>query len=173
MSKIFGFYANKLDKTWYDSSSLKYSECEDNENELKTLRVVFNNGTQYQYNKVRVQDYLLFRDSPSAGQGLNKYIKSKGYDYEKLENVSLDAISDELEFRRGDGIFIDYADGHFIIKDAVDKEIFNNEVELNKKTFDTICGALQAVGKSLYVINGIEGENDEIFTENDGSEGED
>ena len=86
MSKIFNYYSKDVDKCWYNSSNIKYSECIDKDGELKTVKIVFANGTQYQYNKVNVQDYLLFRENTSQGKALNKFIKSKGYEYEKLEN---------------------------------------------------------------------------------------
>ena len=90
MSKIFNLYTkNKdgidVDRTWYQSSNIKYSECLDYDNRLKTLKVVFNNGTQYEYKNVNSQDYLLFRDASSQGKALNEYIKPKGYEYEKLD----------------------------------------------------------------------------------------
>ena len=44
MSKTYNVYENKLDRTWYQSSNILYSECDDKENELKTLRIVFKNG---------------------------------------------------------------------------------------------------------------------------------
>ena len=150
MSKIFNFYANDTDKTWYQSSNIRYSECIDHDNELKTLKVVFNNGTQYQYNKVDVRDYLLFRDASSQGKALNEYIKSKGYEYEKLENADLEALDSELTFRIEDGIFVFYDDGKFTMKDNKDKIICEKDVTLSEASFNTICSALEAVGKQLY-----------------------
>ena len=156
MAKIWGYYNHKLDRTWFNSSNVKYSECIDNENDLKTLKVVFNNGTQYQYNKIKVQDFLLFREDESQGKALNKYIKAKGYEYEKLENVDIQALNDELEFRKNNGIFVDYKDGELVLRDAIDQEIFNQKIELNKDTFDTVCGVLCAVGKNISVVNGVD-----------------
>ena len=150
MSKIFNFYANDTDKTWYQSSNIRYSECIDHDNELKTLKVVFNNGTQYQYNKVDVRDYLLFRDASSQGKALNEHIKSKGYEYEKLENADLEALDSELTFRIEDGIFVFYDDGKFTMKDNKDKIICEKDVTLSEASFNTICSALEAVGKQLY-----------------------
>ena len=106
MSKIFNFYANDVDKTWYQSSNIKFSECIDHDNDLKTLKVVFNNGTQYQYNKVDVRDYLLFREAASQGKALNESIKAKGYEYEKLEDVDTKTLEDELNFRMEGGVFV-------------------------------------------------------------------
>lgn len=155
MSKIFNFYANDTDKTWYQSSNIKYSECIDHDNDLKTLKVVFNNGTQYQYKKVDVRDYLLFRDASSQGKALNEYIKPKGYEYEKMENADLATLDGELTFRMEDGIFVLYDGDKFTIKDNKDNVICEKEVKLTEAAFQTICSALEAVGKQLYT----EGDN--------------
>jgi len=150
MSKIFNFYANDTDKTWYQSSNIKYSECIDHDNDLKTLKVVFNNGTQYEYKNVSVQDYLFFRDSDSQGKALNQYIKGKNYEYEKLENADMQALEDELNFRMENGVFVLYDGDKFIIKDNKDNVICEREVKLTEAAFQTICSALEAVGKQLY-----------------------
>ena len=154
MSKIFGFYSKKsetdVEKMWYQSSNIKYSECIDHDNDLKTLKVVFNNGTQYQYKKVDVRDYLLFRDASSQGKALNEYIKPKGYEYEKMENADLATLDGELTFRMEDGIFVLYDGNKFTIKDNKDNVICEKEVKLTEAAFQTICSALEAVGKQLY-----------------------
>ena len=154
MSKIFGFYSKKsetdVEKMWYQSSNIKYSECIDHDNDLKTLKVVFNNGTQYKYKKVDVQNYLLFRDASSQGKALNEYIKPKGYEYEKMENADLATLDGELTFRMEDGIFVLYDGNKFTIKDNKDNVICEKEVKLTEAAFQTICSALEAVGKQLY-----------------------
>ena len=63
MSKIKSFYCNDVDKVWYDSSNVLYSECDDITDGLKVLRVTFKNGRTYQYYDVNVHDYLLFREN--------------------------------------------------------------------------------------------------------------
>ena len=151
MSKIFGFYANDVDKNWFQSSNIRYAECIDNDNDLKTLKVVFNNGTQYQYNKVNVQDYLLFRNDNSQGKALNQYIKARGYEYEKLENADMQALEDELNFRMEQGIFVFFDGDKFTMKDNKDNIICEKEVKLTEAAFNTICSALEAIGKQLYV----------------------
>ena len=151
MSKIFGFYANDVDKNWYQSSNIRYSECIDHDNDFKTLKVVFNNGTQYQYNKVSVQDYLMFRDDSSQGKALNQYIKGKGYEYEKLENADMTSLEDELNFRMEGGTFVFYDGNKFIMKDNKDNMLCDKEVKLTEAAFNTVCSALEAVGKQLYV----------------------
>lgn len=169
MSKIFNLYTkNKdgidTDRTWYQSSNIKYSECLDYDNRLKTLKVVFNNGTQYEYKNVNSQDYLLFRDASSQGKALNEYIKPKGYEYEKMENADMQSLEDELNFRMEGGIFVTYDGDKFIMKDSNDNVICEKEVKLTEAAFQTICSALEAVGKQLYVEgdNFVEdGENEE------------
>ena len=168
MSKIFNLYTVKngkdVDRNWYQSSNIKYSECIDNDNSLKTLIVVFNNATQYKYEKVDVRDYLLFRDAASQGKALNEYIKPKGYEYEKLENADLATLDGELNFRMEGGIFVTYDNGAFEIKDNKDKSICGKNVKLTKDAFDTICSALSAVGKELYTEGkGFVDENDEEY----------
>lgn len=167
--KIFNFYSKNnsgidVDRTWFDSSNIKYSECLDYDNKLKTLNVVFNNGTQYEYTEVNAQDYLFFRDSPSQGKALNEYIKGKNYSYKKIENVDIETINNELEFRINGGIFVTYDNGAFEIKDNKDKSICGRNVKLTKDAFDTICSALSAVGKELYTEGkGFVDENDKEY----------
>lgn len=96
MSKIFNVYDEEkgLDKAWFESSNVKYAECDDKDGEMKTVRVVFNNGSQYQYNNVNVYDYLKFREDNSQGKAFNKYLRK--YEFEKLDFADLKKIDDEL-----------------------------------------------------------------------------
>jgi len=155
MSKIFELYTkNKkgedVDKVWFQSSNVKYCECIDYDNQLKTLIVVFNNGSQYKYKDVSVTQYLLFRDAASQGKALNEYIKSKGYEFEKMENADLATLDGELSFRENGGIFVFYDDGKFVMKDNKDIIICERDVKLTEAAFNTVCSALEAVGKQLY-----------------------
>ena len=155
MSKILDLYTkdkdgNDISRTWYKSSNITYSECVDYDNKPKTLRVVFNNGTQYEYKDVQVSHFLLFRDAMSQGKALNEYIKGNGYEYNKLENADLATLDGELTFRMEEGIFVFYDGEKFIMKDNKDKVICEREVKLTEKAFNTICSALEAVGKQLY-----------------------
>ena len=88
-----------LDKAWYSSSNIVYSECDDHENDYKTLRVVFKNGSCYEYKKVSVMDYLMFMHGGvdgSNGKALNKFIKENKYEYERLENKDLTLLNEEM-----------------------------------------------------------------------------
>ena len=80
-----------LDRVWYDSSNIIYSECEDKDGENKTLRVVFSNGAMYEYKDVDVNDYVMFVHGgldQSNGKAFFKYIKGKKYEYTRLEDAN-------------------------------------------------------------------------------------
>lgn len=94
MSKIYNKYENDVDKTWYHSSNIIYSECDDKENELKTVRIFFSTGRVYEYKGVKVNDYLMFRESSSQGQALNKYIKT--YECERLEDANVEDVKNAM-----------------------------------------------------------------------------
>ena len=149
MSKIFNLYSKDVDRTWYQSSNIKYSECVDHDNELKTLTVVFNNGTQYRYDKVDVRDYLLFRDAESQGKALNQFIKPKGYEYTKLDNADLATLDGELNFRVEGGVFVDYDGEKLIVRDNKDNVIFEKETKTDREGLNNVCGVLTAVGKDV------------------------
>ena len=149
MSKIFNLYSKDVDRTWYQSSNIKYSECIDHDNELKTLIVVFNNGTQYRYDKVDVRDYLLFRDAESQGKALNQFIKPKNYAYEKLENADLATLDGELTFRMEGGVFVDYDGETLTVRDNKDNVIFEKKTTADRESLNNICGVLTAVGKDV------------------------
>lgn len=95
MGKILAVYKDGIDKAWYNSSNIVYSECIDNKDALKTVKITFKNGTEYSYFDVPVQDYLMFREDASQGKALNKFIKS--YKYEKHEEKrNLELLNEEL-----------------------------------------------------------------------------
>lgn len=95
MSKIYSHYENSIDRAWYDSSNILYSECDDIDDSLKTLRITFKNGRTYKYSDVNVNDYLLFRESSSQGSCFNRLIK--GYKTERIEDKDVNLIQEELE----------------------------------------------------------------------------
>ena len=161
MSKIFGFYAKNddgidIDKAWFDSSNVKYAECLDNDNELKTLKVVFNNGGTYQYNKVKVQDYLLFREDVSQGKAINKYIKANKYEYVKLEDTDLDKLTDELTDRREGYLFVTFDNGVLKVKNNVDTILYEKS-GLSDETVSVVCDILVSTGNKVK-LNGVKHE---------------
>lgn len=95
MGKIKSVYEKGVDRVWYDSSNIVYSECDDTPNSLKTLVVVFKDGRAYIYFDVNVNDYLLFRESESQGKAFSRYIKQ--YNFKKIENFDMNYVSSRLE----------------------------------------------------------------------------
>lgn len=157
MSKIFSYYEEKdknvgIKHTWYDSSNVKYSECIDEKNKLKTLKVVFSNGTQYQYNDVDVRDFLLFENDNSQGKALNRLIKEKKYEYEKLENANLDEINDELFFRSNNGFYVENNENHFEIKNNKDESVFKLSKPLEEGYFELVLDILKSVGITTKTV---------------------
>lgn len=80
MSILYNKYLDKVDYTWYDSSNILYSECYDNEDDYKSLKIVFKQGRTYLYENVDVNDYLMFRTSLSQGKSFQQYILKKDSD---------------------------------------------------------------------------------------------
>jgi len=90
----------KLDRVWYESSNIFYSECEDIPNELKVLRVVFKNGSAYEYHDVDVNDYVMFLKGGldgSNGKALNEFIKKKKCPYTKIDTLKKEELEEEMK----------------------------------------------------------------------------
>lgn len=75
----------------FSSSNVLSSKYDTSNQELT---VVFNAGTQYKYNGVRMTDYSRFELSDSQGKELNGRIK--GYPSTKLENVNTTELVREI-----------------------------------------------------------------------------
>ncbi len=155
MAKKFNVYCNGVDKTWYDSSNVIYTECIDNENKPKTLKVVFSNGTQYQYNDVDVRDYVVFKNDSSQGKALNRLIKEKKYEYQKLDNANLEEIEDELFFRSKKGFYLENntEKDYFEIKNSSDESVYKLTKALEPGYFEMISDILEAVGLTIKKNN--------------------
>ena len=158
MSKIFGYYKEDengvgLDRYWFDSSNVKYCECVDKEGEKKTLRVVFNNGSQYEYTGIDVGHYLLFREDASQGKALNKFIKGNKYEFRKLDDRDLSLLTEECEFRRNGGLFVTYDGTKFTITDNSDKVLYENVTGFDDDTINVICDIIVSLGNKIK-LNG-------------------
>lgn len=102
--KIFNDYDSEklIERTWYSSSNIAYSECYDIPNSYKELKIVFNSGRTYLYKGVDVNDYLLFREAKSQGKALNKYITKKDengkplYECIRLEDSDVTQIKEAM-----------------------------------------------------------------------------
>ena len=88
----------RVDHVWYESSNILYSECDDNKDDFKTLRITFKNGSTYQYKDVDVNDYVLFAAGgadASNGKAFYKYIKK--YDFVRLDDLGVEKVRDLLD----------------------------------------------------------------------------
>ena len=89
---------NRIEKCWYDSSNLLFSEINDKEDALKAIKIVFKGGRTYSIKDVKINDYLLFRENVSQGTAYNKYLACKTTDgkskyvIEKIENTDLSLL---------------------------------------------------------------------------------
>lgn len=89
----------QLDRVWYDSSNVFYSECEDGDSAKKILRVVFKNGATYQYSDVDVNDYVMFiagGTDNSNGKALNEFVKKKHCPYERIADSDKETLINEM-----------------------------------------------------------------------------
>ena len=99
---LFRYYdpEERVDRIWYDSSNLLYSECDDKLDDLKDLRITFKNGRTYLYKKVDVNDYVLFAHGgteASNGKAFWSVIRPK-YPAEEVESKTQKEIQDLMEF---------------------------------------------------------------------------
>lgn len=96
------YYPNeRIEKCWFESSNVFYSEFHEDETKNEgDLFVTFNNGATYKYKKVQMApDYLMFKHGGlegSHGKALNVHIKPK-YEFEKCENKNTDELIKEKE----------------------------------------------------------------------------
>lgn len=118
---LFGYYIeDKLDRAWFESSNIVYAECDESDNEFKTVRVVFKNGSQYQYSNVHVTDWITFKRAESQGKCLNERFKKTGIEYKKLDNINVEKLMDEYAFRSGNGLYIKVEENSISIIDNKD-----------------------------------------------------
>jgi len=92
----------RTDFCWFDSSNVLYAECDDKVDALKDIKVVFNDGRTYLYEKIPVNDFLLFSRGLSQGKDLFKYIAVKDngvprYKTTKLENTDLKQLENQKQ----------------------------------------------------------------------------
>ena len=151
MSKIFNLYKDDLDRAWYSSSNIVYSECEDRDNELKVVRVVFSTGRMYQYSGVNVFDYLHFRDAESQGKAFNQYIRK--YDTQRLEDADLDKIQKELDELNAPGFRLDYTGETFTVTTPDGGIVYDAGRKINDSEVELLEGVLKAMDVPFRTVN--------------------
>ena len=101
----------RIQKVWYDSSMIVYSEMKENELEnIGDLTITFKNGSTYVYTDVSFEDYLVFiggGTDASQGKTLNKIIKGK-YDYKRIEDRDVQELLTEMNQKEENNILDTY-----------------------------------------------------------------
>ena len=115
---------DKIQKVWYDSSMIVYSEMKENEFEnIGDLTITFKNGATYIYEDVSFQDYMIFiggGTDASQGKTLNKIIKGK-YEYKRIEDRNVQELLNEmiqLDKKDNDWMNTYFISGHRDITDV-------------------------------------------------------
>lgn len=133
----------KRDFTWYDSSNILYSECVDNEDDYKTLYIVYKKGGDvYKYYNVSVVDYLFIRDAVS--QGKECYVRLKPYKYENVGKVDVSAIEEVYNSRLSSSCCIYECGGTTAVTDGNRKNI----AEIDTEHLDSVVKVLDGLGVS-------------------------
>ena len=119
----------KLDRVWYDSSNIFYSECEDNDiSPKKVLRVVFKNGATYEYSDVDVNDYVMFiagGTDNSNGKALNEFVKKKKCPYQRTDSLNKEQLINEMQELKE-------LRNKKRLEEAQSEEIANEDINTNK-----------------------------------------
>lgn len=146
---------NKIEKAWYKSSNVFYSEyIESPDKNEGDLYVTFNNGATYKYKKVQISpDYVMFKHGGlegSHGKALNSHIKPK-YEFEKMENKDINQLTKEMyeitETQNNERLLKTYfVSGH--------RDINENEFLKYKSTFKEI---LDETPDALFIIGDYHG----------------
>lgn len=141
--KIMNEYveALKRDFTWYESSNILYSECVDNEDDLKTLYIVYKKGGDvYKYYGVSVIDYLFIRDAVS--QGKECYARLKPYRYENVGKADVQGIERAKDERAGSACCIYETDEVAVVTDGQRNFI----AEFSTYTTPSVTKVLDGIG---------------------------
>lgn len=164
MSIIYNRYLNNVDHTWYDSSNILYSECFDNTDINKNVKLVFKGGRTYLYKDVNVDDYLQFKlTNESHGSAVNKFIVKK-YECVRLSDTDMETLEKFKESTIEEDNKIDESMSNIAYHIDINDETgeFNLSIN-NRQLFSGIEGQVSILNllKSLnikYTLNSIKNE---------------
>lgn len=164
MSIIYNRYLNNVDHTWYDSSNVLYSECFDNQNINKNVKLVFKGGRTYLYKDVNADDYLQFKlTNESHGSAANKFIIKK-YECVRLSDTDMETLEKFKESTIEEDNKIDESMSNIAYHIDINDETgeFNLSIN-NRQLFSGIEGQVSILNllKSLnikYTLNSIKNE---------------
>ena len=152
---LFSYYIeDKIDKAWFDSSNIYYAECDESDTQFKTVRIIFKNGAIYQYEKVKVFDWTMFKNAESQGKKLNELFKKAGYKYEKIGTANIEELQDEYVFRSGKGYTLYINDGKLTLMDYQDVIKYTMELP-EESVINDIKSMLESIGNVVRIKNEI------------------
>ena len=152
---LFSYYIeDKMDKAWFDSSNIYYAECDESDTQFKTVRVIFKNGAIYQYEKVTVFDWTMFKNAESQGKKLNELFKKAGYKYEKIGTANIEELQNEYVFRNGKGYTLYINDGKLTLMDYQDVIKYTMELP-EESVVNDIKSMLESIGNVVRIKNEI------------------
>ena len=152
---LFSYYIeDKMDKAWFDSSNIYYAECDESDTQFKTVRIIFKNGAIYQYEKVKVFDWTMFKNAESQGKKLNELFKKAGYKYEKIGTANIEELQDEYVFRSGKGYTLYINDGKLTLMDYQDVIKYTMELP-EESVVNDIKSMLESIGNVVRIKNEI------------------
>lgn len=150
---LFSYYIeDKMDKAWFDSSNIYYAECDESDTQFKTVRIIFKNGAIYQYEKVKVFDWTMFKNAESQGKKLNELFKKAGYKYEKIGTANIEELQDEYVFRSGKGYTLYINDGKLTLMDYQDVIKYTMELP-EESVVNDIKSMLESIGNVVRIKN--------------------
>ena len=150
---LFSYYIeDKIDKAWFDSSNIYYAECDESDTQFKTVRIIFKNGAIYQYEKVKVFDWTMFKNAESQGKKLNELFKKAGYKYEKIGTANIEELQDEYVFRSGKGYTLYINDGKLKLMDYQDVIKYTMELP-EESVVNDIKSMLESIGNVVRIKN--------------------
>ena len=150
---LFSYYIeDKIDKAWFDSSNIYYAECDESDTQFKTVRIIFKNGAIYQYEKVKVFDWTMFKNAESQGKKLNELFKKAGYKYEKIGTANIEELQDEYVFRSGKSYTLYINDGKLTLMDYQDVIKYTMELP-EESVVNDIKSMLESIGNVVRIKN--------------------
>ena len=154
MLKFSYYIDNVIDRAWFDSSNVVYGECYESDTQYKTVKIVFKNGSTYQYHDVLVADWVSFKNAESQGRALNEHFKKNGYIYEKIDDTNLELLEKELSNKLNYDIILRVSGENLIIIDNTkDVELYSMKC-LEEEITNSICELLNKLNHRTYIDNG-------------------
>lgn len=97
-------------------------------------------------------DYLVFREDASQGKALNRLIKDKGYEYQKLGIPDIEKINEEYDFISSGGIYLDNSGDKFKVTSAIGDVLYQHDGKLSEEIAGVLTGILDSINIKYKII---------------------